>query len=285
MERHITSATVSADQPLSSKGLGWSGIEVEQLRFGAGENVIPALATHLIGIHTGAPMRMIQVRDGQQQETILKPGDFVLIPAGMENYCSHDVDAEGLYINLEPIHLQQVAESAGLDGDRVGLVTQFGAADGMIQHLAHSFAQELHQPGVGGRLFTESLTNTLIVHLIRQYSVQREGRLPSGGSLTRQHLQRVQDFIQDQLSADLSLESLAAQVHLTPFHFSRVFKQATGLSPHQYVIHQRVEAAKRLLNQPQLSLADIAAEVGFADQSHLTRHFKRITGLTPSQLR
>jgi len=76
-------------------------------------------------------------------------------------------------------------------------------------------------------------------------------------------------------------------VHLSPFHLARLFKQVLGVSPHQYLIQVRVNSARSLLSagSGERSLAEIAAAVGFADQSHLTRHFKRITGITPRQFR
>jgi AraC family transcriptional regulator len=76
-------------------------------------------------------------------------------------------------------------------------------------------------------------------------------------------------------------------VHLSPFHLARLFKQRLGVSPHRYLVQVRVDNARWLLSAGSgaRSLAEIASAVGFADQSHLTRHFKRVTGMTPSQMR
>ena len=94
----------------------------------------------------------------------------------------------------------------------------------------------------------------------------------------------VTDYISDRLDRELSLNELAAIAQLSPYHFSRAFKQSTGISPHQYVIQQRIERAKQLVLQGKMSLADIAIACGFSHQSHLNRHFKRITGVTPKNL-
>lgn len=98
-------------------------------------------------------------------------------------------------------------------------------------------------------------------------------------------LQKVLDYIRSNLSQELSLEQLANQIGLTPFYFARLFKQSTGNSVHQYVIHQRVERAKQLLKQSELAIADVAIECGFANPSHLALHFKRIVGVSPKQFR
>ncbi|MEL6166985.1 MAG: AraC family transcriptional regulator, partial [Cyanobacteria bacterium J06628_3] len=85
------------------------------------------------------------------------------------------------------------------------------------------------------------------------------------------------------LDSDLSLNQLASSVQMSPHYFSRLFKETTGFTPHQYVINCRVKRAKELLKQGKLSIAEIAKEVGFVDQSHLHRYFKRKVGITPKQ--
>src|SRR5258708_33339193 len=95
------------------------------------------------------------------------------------------------------------------------------------------------------------------------------------------------DFIPDNYAGGLSLSDIAAAAHLSPFHLSRIFKKATGVSPHQYLLQVRVNSARSLLTAGAggRSLAAVAAAVGLADPSHLTRHFKRMPGVTPQQLR
>jgi AraC family transcriptional regulator len=102
---------------------------------------------------------------------------------------------------------------------------------------------------------------------------------------TRTQLQQVLDYIYTHIDRDLSLIELAKVINLSPTYFASAFKQAIGISPHQYVIQQRVEQAKLMLSKTDLAIADIALQVGFSSQSHLTQQFKRITGMTPKQIR
>jgi AraC family transcriptional regulator len=102
--------------------------------------------------------------------------------------------------------------------------------------------------------------------------------------LPRAKLRAVVEYVEDQLNAGPTLAQMAAIARLSVYHFARQFRAATGLPPHQYVIAQRVERAKRLL-QGDLSLAEIAAGVGFSDQSVFCHHFKRLVGVTPRQFR
>ncbi len=103
--------------------------------------------------------------------------------------------------------------------------------------------------------------------------------------LTPTQLQQAIDYIHTHLDRDLSLIELASTINISPTYFASLFKQATGISPHQYVIQQRVERAKLMLLKTDLAIADIALQVGFSSQSHLTQQFKRLTGMTPKQVR
>ena len=101
------------------------------------------------------------------------------------------------------------------------------------------------------------------------------------GQLPRYKLQQVIDYIDAYLDRDLSLQELSNVVQMSPHYFSQLFKRSTGVTPHQYVIRCRIEQAKKLMRQKKLSFAEIALQVGFVDQSHLHRQFKRLVGVTP----
>lgn len=103
--------------------------------------------------------------------------------------------------------------------------------------------------------------------------------------LTHTQLQQAINYIQTHLNRDLSLAELASVISISPTYFASLFKQAMEISPHQYVIQQRVERAKLMLLRTDLAIADIALQVGFSSQSHLTQQFKRVTGMTPKQVR
>ena len=98
----------------------------------------------------------------------------------------------------------------------------------------------------------------------------------------RRAIKRVGEFLDHHYGQNISLDQLAAQVHLSPFHFLRVFKEEFGLPPHAYLTQTRVLRAKQLLSVGN-PIAQIALDVGFVDQSHLNKHFKRIVGVTPKQ--
>jgi AraC family transcriptional regulator len=137
----------------------------------------------------------------------------------------------------------------------------------------------------GGRLAAESLANLLAVHLIRSASGPRRPTGRSDGALPQRKLRAVVEYIEEHLAASPTLAQMAAIAHLSAYHFTRQFKAATGLPPHQYVILRRVERAKRLLQGADLSLAEVAAGAGFTDQSKFSHHFKRLVGVSPRHFR
>jgi AraC family transcriptional regulator len=145
---------------------------------------------------------------------------------------------------------------------------------------------ELTAGGAGGSLAAESLANVLAVHLLRHVLAPRQPGRGRDGTLPRGRLRAVVEYIEEHLDAGPTLQQMAAAARLSPYHFARQFKRATGLPPYQYVIARRVERAKQLLQGGgDLPLAEVAADAGFSDQSQFTRHFKRLVGVTPGQFR
>ncbi|NEQ27323.1 MAG: helix-turn-helix transcriptional regulator, partial [Microcoleus sp. SIO2G3] len=234
------------------------------------------------------PTPLIQKWDGRRHESTLHEGDNFFVPAGQPSYWCRDKSgaiSAPLYICLKPELIQQVAEASDIDSKRFDLVPCFGQQDLQLHQIGMLMLAELRSGGMMGQLYVESLTQILIIHLLRHYSTITQPIASQNSSLTRTQLQQAIDYIHAHLSRGLSLAELASVVNISPAHFGSVFKQAMGISPHQYVIQQRVEQAKVMLLKTDLAIADIALQVGFSSQSHLTQHFKRFTGKTPKQVR
>ena len=143
-------------------------------------------------------------------------------------------------------------------------------------------AQEI-EGGFADRILIESLSTALCIRIAQRFVGHLP--LPTSKGLSPERLQRVRDYIEAHLDDDLSLTVLADIACLSPYHFSRSFKEAAGVGPQRYVIQRRLERAKTLLRRTHEPLALIAQEAGFADQSHLNSIFRREMGVTPGRFR
>lgn len=137
------------------------------------------------------------------------------------------------------------------------------------------------EDGSEPRLTVESQLLALLTGLIRRHASQRPEPRHAGA---RRELERVRDYIRDNFASEIGLERIASLAGLSPWHVARGFTRSFGVPPHAYQIQMRVAEARRLLSSGE-SVADVAAAAGFTDQSHLTRHFKRLTGMTPGRYR
>jgi AraC family transcriptional regulator len=169
--------------------------------------------------------------------------------------------------------------------DALELTPRLAVDDTLFHAVGTTLKAEVEAGCAGGRAYGESLAGTLAMHLVRHYSNRRPQPAGDGTRLSRHQLRRAIDFMHDRLAEDLSLNDIAAEAGLSVFHFARLFRQTTGLAPHQYLIQCRVERAKQLILASSAATAGIAQQVGFCDQSHLTVHFRRIYGVTPKQFR
>jgi AraC family transcriptional regulator len=115
--------------------------------------------------------------------------------------------------------------------------------------------------------------------------LQNQPLLSYEDGLSREKLAQAMEYIDVHLGEDLSLSAIANNLNMSQYYFCRLFKRSTGISPHQYLIQQRIERAKQLLKRPELTVTAVALQCGFSGQSHFAKHFRKQTGLTPQQFR
>lgn len=221
---------------------------------------------------------------GQQLSKHLLGEQSVVIPAGMPHAAHWQLEAELLCFFLTPTFAIQVAHES-LTTDEIELTEQYGITDPLIQHLGLALKTEWMQFNTLSNLYLESIATVIAVHLIRNYSTQPPKSQPSRGGLSKPKLLQVLEYIQEHLGQELTLTQLAAVVHLSPHYFARSFKQAMGMSPHQYILNSRIERAKFLLSKQHLSITAICNDLGFQSQSHFTEVFRKQIGITPGRYR
>lgn len=195
---------------------------------------------------------------------------------------------EELSISLTVVvSLMPLAQDAGstFKIERVSIAPSLLTYDPLLHHLALRLQATLESENVAQQLSAQSLANELVSPFLRRYGMTQHSPGEATCRLSPYKLRRTITYIKDHLEEDLSLVTLAGIGETSPAHFARLFKHATGVAPHQYVLRCRIECAKQLLAETEEALIDIGLHVGCADQSHFTALFHKHVGMTPKAYR
>jgi AraC family transcriptional regulator len=285
---------------VSSRGLGWSVIEFQRRDSPPSSRWLPqGSMQHLLFVCLSGG-RITREADGESVVHETAPGFVTLLPRHTPIRWSWKSSISCSILALDPAFVDRVAKQVfDLDPEDYRFALTERTADTVITNIAGVLSRELVRPEPGTKLYAESLANILAIHLLRHYAQCADGRDLQACSTSHQPetaepqttqpraVAQALRYIHENYTRDVSLGDIANAVNLSSFHLARLFKQTVGVSPHQYLIQLRVNSARSLLSagSGERSLADVASAVGFADQSHLTRHFKRIVGVTPRQFR
>lgn len=217
-----------------------------------------------------------QTREGRLFVSDMLHGEMTLMPCGVPSRWSWNSSCDRLDVVVSP----RVFD----DANRLEVVDRFRFRDSEMEAICRRLYRELSLRGAEDRLRVESLVMDLAVSLLHRHSTASQASriLPSSG-LTRIQARRVLDYIESNLSCELTLGELARVVDLSLHHFARMFKKTIGLAPHRYVLTRRVEHAKGMLRATSASLVEVGLSAGFCSQSHFTTTFRRMVGTTPTE--
>lgn len=243
----------------------------------------PGRQTAGIVIHLGPSVDIACSRGGQSHRGLAVHGDVDIVPPHVASRWEVKQRDTALIIGVDGTLLRSVAEERGIESQRVEILNRFQMRDPQIEYIGWALKAEM-ETRASGRLYTDSLATALAVRLVERHSsvsVFKSDRL----SLAGRKLRAVLGYIEDHLTHDLSLATLASLAGIGISQFKKAFRESRGMPMHQYVIQRRLDRATALLCASKLPIAQIAAETGFAHQSHLARHLRRVTGISPRQLR
>jgi AraC family transcriptional regulator len=225
----------------------------------------------------------IRSGDGPIQELRLERGGFAFRPSGVTLRSTLSGPARFVRILQSPDTYERIISDV-VRGGTLQLETRAVAHDPLISQMVMTIASEI-EARFFDYILADALNTALAVQIVRRCVDPSALMLSPANGLSRERLQRVRDYIETHLEDRMTLANLAEVACLSPYHFSRSFKQVMGIGPQRYVIRRRINRAKTLMRRTNLPLASIAAEVGFNDQSHLTSIFRRETGVTPGRYR
>ncbi len=283
----IQESKVNKLSQLSDQTQFWENITVQQLQNPDGEGHCHFQNEHTLFVSLAArPIKYLQVQDGKTHTGLYRRGDISLTPANIPLFARWEGEENCLKIRLTNEFIQKVArETLPQDCDRLKLVPEFQVRNSQIEAIGMMLLNEIQQESSYNRLYVDSLANVLAVNLLRDYTTTKPKLPIYQGGLPPRQLSKVLDYIDTYLDRKIQLVDLAGLLNMSSFHFSRLFKQSIGTSPHQYLSQQRIEKAKHLLKKTDRLIVDIALECGFNNHSHLSKQFRQFTGMTPKAYR
>lgn len=276
---------IPIDPPLlTSSGDAWDGISLAEMRHGGwtGSDII--LEANVVSLTLDNPLTLDWRVGGRSQPKNLLPGHLTFIPAGVPFSVSHEGSAWYINVWLTP---QFMAQALGPNG--LSAVEQLSPRccfrDENLSNIIESLRTEAAAPGGGDAARIASLGNLLAVGLAKSCATADPLDRFDPRPLSFVKLRRVMEFIEERLMDQVTLSDMAAVAGLSAWHFARAFKLATGTSPHSFLLRRRLVKADTLLRLPGIAVSEVAVKSGFCDQSHLSMHFRRATGMTPARWR
>ena len=263
----------------------WPGIRIHRAKVQPGRMLEHTNTFHEVNVAIAGRLTTEKISaNGRLITTKGTSGNLCITPAGQPIWASWNKPLDNMGIALDAAFVDRAAEENGFAGG-FEFAELYKQSDPLIQHLGLTLLAGADGEAPSGRLFTDSLIQTLILHLLTNYGTSKPSMRSISGGLSGHKLRRVKEFIDANLEDDLSLAEISAAADLSQFHFARAFRKSTGLTPQQFVMQQRIERAKQLLAGNDLPLVEISLRTGFKNQSHFTSLFRKFTNLTPKTWR
>jgi len=269
---------------LTSAHIPWEGLLLEEHSTASQETPLRQTPNVFLALHTGASLLQEWRNAGKFHTTLTTTGNVHLLTPGPERSLTHRDQLDCIVLSIEPSYFYRALEDLR-GSERIELIERFAWEDPQIPGLIQALRAETRSGVPTGRLFGQSIATALAVYLAQRYSSSPPRFRRHRGGMPRTRLNRVLEYIAAKLHEDLSLAALAEIAGMNLYYFSRLFKQSTGLSPHRYVLEQRISRAQQFLRSSDMTIFEASVRTGFADQGHFTKVFRRFVGVSPTEYR
>lgn len=287
----IALAVDKRHRPIQMSTCRWSSAETEWAGFPIESHVLGprgqlgeyGMDHALLGLCLGG-MGELQVRDGKTVRRVTSsPGRFSLLGQGFEQKpLAWSGTREMLYVVIGAEQLERLV-SHDSDLACLNVEPQYAVSDPHVVALVLNMRDEIQAGCPTGRLYGEALSIALAARLRARYSRDTAPVGRYGLALSPMQVRRIREYIRKNLASNIGLAELADQVNLSPHYFSMLFKHAFGVAPHGYVLQERIHEAQKKLAVGRTSISELALDLGFSDQSHFSRAFRKVTGMTPKR--
>lgn len=192
---------------------------------------------------------------------------------------------DNVHINVTQATLNEIADESDLAPISLAMEPLQPTDDEIVRNLARMLLPALRRPTEVSSLFAHHIQRATAIHLAERYGGIHAAHKRVKGGLAPWQERRARDLIVAHVQDDIDMGTLAQACGISTGHFARAFRETVGMPPHRWLLRQRVDQACEMLLQSDKPLGAIAASCGFADQSHMTRVFKRAIGVTPGAWR
>jgi AraC family transcriptional regulator len=273
---------------LTSHQSGWKNIYLAHYQLPVWETPEVASPQHTIVMASWQQSTAVEILAEDRLHLIHghkdRIGGIDILPAYVSTRCNWNQRVEFTHFYLEPTFISHAAYES-VNPDRVELKLTLQQPDLLIWQIGLTLKNALETNPDRSCFYAESMATALAAHLLQFYATRKQILRKNSDGLPKSKLDLATEYINTYLDRDISLTALAVELDLSQYYFCKLFKQSIGMTPHAYLIQQRLERAKQLLKYSKGTMLDIALQCGFANPSHFAKYFRQKFGVSPKEFR